>query len=73
MLKAYIAIICFKCFRCVIWTLQVFHLDVANVDRNVACVLEICYKRLFSMFHDVPYVSHTMLRVSSLYVTYVLQ
>jgi hypothetical protein len=32
MLKAYIANICFKCFRCVIWMLQVFHLDVANVN-----------------------------------------
>jgi hypothetical protein len=34
--------------------LQVFHMDIAKVGRDVAyvaSVLEACYKRLFKMFH----------------------
>ena len=41
--------------------LQVFYIDVAKVDRDVAYVVsvsEVCCKRLFSVFHDVTYVSH---------------
>jgi hypothetical protein len=39
------------CFRCM---LQVFHMDVVKVDRDVAYVamaIHACYKRLFQMFH----------------------
>jgi energy-converting hydrogenase Eha subunit C len=53
--------------------LQVFHMDVVKVDRDVAyvaSVLEACCKRLFEMFHlfqmyvasilylDVAHISH---------------
>jgi hypothetical protein len=38
-LKAHIATIRFKCFRCFRGVLQVFHIDVAKVDRDVAYVL----------------------------------
>jgi hypothetical protein len=34
--------------------LQVFRMDIAKVDRNVAYVamaVHVCYKRLFPMFH----------------------
>jgi hypothetical protein len=34
-LKAHVASVCFKCFRCM---LQVFYMGVAKVDRNVAYV-----------------------------------
>jgi hypothetical protein len=37
-LKTHVVRVCFKCFRCFIWTLQVFHVDVAKVDRDVAYV-----------------------------------
>jgi len=53
--------------------LQVFHMDIAKVDRDVASVSEACCKRLFKMFHpffrrmfasvfylDVAYVSHML-------------
>jgi hypothetical protein len=43
-----------KCFKCFIGMLQVFHLDVTKVDRDVsyvAMVVETCCKRLFQMFH----------------------
>jgi hypothetical protein len=53
----------FKCFRCFIGMLQVFHMNVAYV----AMVIHVCCKLLFSMFHsdicckcsylDVAYVS----------------
>ena len=42
---------CFKCFRCM---LQVFYIDVAKVDRNVAHVamaIHVCSKCLFKIFH----------------------
>ena len=46
-MKTDVASICFKCFRCFIGMLQVFHMDVAKVDRDVAygaSVLEACCK-----------------------------
>ena len=42
------------CFRCLIGILQLFHADVAKVDRDVpyvAMVVHVCCKRLFPMFH----------------------
>jgi hypothetical protein len=53
MLQAYVASVCFKCFRCFICMLQVFYVDVAKVDRDVAYVamtIHVCCKRLFQMF-----------------------
>jgi hypothetical protein len=47
----YVVSLCFNCFRCMF---QVFHMDVAKVDYDVAyvaVVAHICCKRLFSMFH----------------------
>jgi hypothetical protein len=35
-LKAHVANVCFKYFRCFIGTLQVFHMDIAKVDQDVA-------------------------------------
>jgi hypothetical protein len=46
--------LCFKCFRCFIGMLQVFHMDVAKVDRDVAyvaMVVDVCCKLLLLMFH----------------------
>ena len=72
-MKAHVASIYYKCFRCFRGMLQVFHMDVAIIDRDVAhvsMVVHVCCKRLFQMFHllfqtyvkcaylDVAYVSH---------------
>jgi hypothetical protein len=53
-LKMHVASVCFKCFRCFRGMLQVFHLDVAKLDRDVlyvASVSEACCKSLFKIFH----------------------
>jgi hypothetical protein len=34
-LKSYVANVCFKCFICLRGMLQLFHADVAKVDRDV--------------------------------------
>jgi hypothetical protein len=44
----YVANVNFKCFS---GMLQMFHMDVVKVDRNVAGVSEACYKCLFKIFH----------------------
>jgi hypothetical protein len=65
---------CFNRFRCFVVTFQVFHADIAKVDRDAAYVtiiVHVCCKCLFPMFHlffsdvcckciylDVAYVSH---------------
>jgi hypothetical protein len=52
-LKEHVASLCFKYFKCFICMLQVFHMDVAIVDRDVAfayvamvvhacCKLQLC-------------------------------
>ena len=54
--KDHVARVCFKCFRCLILMLQVFHLYAAKVDRNVAHVevaIHVCFKCMFQMFHLV--------------------
>jgi hypothetical protein len=48
-----VASACCKCFRYFICMLQVFHVDVAKVDRDVAyvaMVIHVCYKHPFQMF-----------------------
>jgi hypothetical protein len=53
-LKARVANICFNYFRCFRGMFQIFHMDVAKVDRDVthvASVSEACCKCLFKMFH----------------------
>jgi hypothetical protein len=76
-LKTHVASVCFKCFRFFSGTLQVFHIDVAKVDRDVAyvaMVVHVCCKLLFAMFYlffsdaccrcvylNIAYVSHIYL------------
>jgi hypothetical protein len=53
-LKEHVANVCFKCFRYFRGILQVFYIDVAKVDRDVAyvaMVVYVCCKCLFLMFH----------------------
>jgi hypothetical protein len=53
-LKAHVASICFKCFRCFRGVLQVFHINIAKVDQDVAHVamtIHVCFKCRFQMFH----------------------
>ena len=72
-MKPHVASMCFKCFICFRSILQVFHTDVAKVDRDVtyvAMVVHVCCKCIFQMFYlfsnvcykcvylDVAYVSH---------------
>jgi hypothetical protein len=50
----HVASLCFKCFICFKCMFQVFHTDVAKVDRGVAHVvmaIHICFKCMFQMFH----------------------
>ena len=50
----HVASVHFKCFRCFRSMLQVFHTDVAKVDRDVtyvAMVVHVCCKHLSLMFH----------------------
>jgi hypothetical protein len=52
-LKAHVPSLRFKCFRCFIWTLHVFHLNVAKVDRYVAHVemaIHVCCNFMFQTF-----------------------
>ena len=50
----HVASVCFMCFGCFICMLQVFQLDVAKVDLDVACVcngFEVickCFRRMFA-------------------------
>jgi hypothetical protein len=51
---AHVVSLCFKCFRCFIQMLQVFHLDVAKIDRDIAHVsmtIHVCFKCKFQMLH----------------------
>ena len=53
-LKAYDAIVCFKCFNCFQGMLQVLYIDVAKVDRDIAhfvMAIHVCFKCMFQMFH----------------------
>jgi hypothetical protein len=73
-LKGHVASLCFERFRCFIGMLQVFHMYVVKVDRDIAyvtMVVHVCCKILFPVFHrffsdvcctcvylNVAYVSH---------------
>jgi hypothetical protein len=55
-LYTYVSNICFECFRCSKLMLQMFHLNVAKVDLNVACYYD--YTRMFQAYgSSVSYVS----------------
>jgi hypothetical protein len=60
-LYTHVLSICFKCFICFRLMLQVFHLDVAKVDLDIAYVamtIHACFKHMFQVFHlcsDVYY------------------
>jgi hypothetical protein len=60
-LKAHVASVHFKCFRCFRGMFQVFHTDVLKVDRDVAFVTMVCIRMLQA---SVP-------NVSSIFLTYV--
>ena len=50
----HVASVHLKCFRYFRGMFQVFHTDVANIDRDVpyvAMVVHVCCNRLSSMFH----------------------
>jgi len=50
----HVASLCLKCFSCFICIFQVFHMDVAKVDRDVTYIVvvaRVCCRRLFPMFH----------------------
>ena len=53
MIKTHVASYVFKCFRCFRDMLQMFHMDLAKVDRAVASILEACYKILFKNVSSV--------------------
>jgi hypothetical protein len=53
-LKVHVAKVCFKCFKCFRGMLQVFQMDVAKIDLDVAHVaiaIHVCCKSLFKIFH----------------------
>jgi hypothetical protein len=87
--KTHVASLYFKCFICFIDMLQVFHVDIAKVDRDVAYVASVSeayYKCLFKMFHlffrrmfasvfnlDVAYISHMLQEYIPIISTVMLQ
>jgi hypothetical protein len=66
----------FKCFKCFIWLLQVFHVDVVKVDCDVAyvaMVVHVCCKSLFPMFQLFfqTYVTSAFIWMLHIFHTYV--
>jgi hypothetical protein len=52
--------LCFKSFSCFRYIFQVFHTDIAKVDRDVVyvvMVVHVCCKYLFPMVHLQTYVA----------------
>jgi hypothetical protein len=57
-LKAHVANVCFKYFRCFIGMLQVFHMNVAKVDRDVVYVTSVSETCMLQAFvHSGSFVS----------------
>jgi hypothetical protein len=59
-LYPHVSRVCFKCFICVILMLQLFHLDVAKVELDIAYVAMpihacfkcfVCFRRMLQMFY----------------------
>ena len=53
-LKVHVTSVCFKYFKCFKGMLQVFHMNIAKVDRDnayVAMAIHVCCKRIVEMFH----------------------
>jgi hypothetical protein len=50
-LKTHLTNICFRCFRCFRGIFQVFRMDVAKVDSDVAMTIHVCCKNFLKMFH----------------------
>ena len=69
----HVAIVCFKCLRCFRGMLQVFHVDVAKVDRDVAMVVYVYCKLLFPMFHLFfqTYIASVFIWMLHMFHTYV--
>jgi hypothetical protein len=70
----YVANVCFRCFSRFKGMLQLFLMDVAKVDWDVAYVAsvsETCCKRMFKMFHlFYTYVASVLIRMFA-YVSYI--
>jgi hypothetical protein len=59
-LHTHVSSVCFKCFTCFRLMLQVFHLDVAKVDLDVAYVamtIHACFKHIFQVHLFQTYVA----------------
>jgi hypothetical protein len=77
----YIANVCFKCFRYFKGMMQLLHMNVAKVYRDVAhvaylaSVTEVCCKRLFKMFYlfQMYVVATSVLSGYCICFTYMLQ
>jgi hypothetical protein len=67
-LKAHVARVCSNCFRCFRDILQVFHMDVAKIDRCCTCC-----KRPFQKFHLLfqTYVASVFIWMLHMFHTYV--
>ena len=72
-LKVYVVSVCFKCFRCFRGMLQMFYMDVAKVDRDIAYLqwlytyvasvcsqCFICFSDVYCkcVYPDIVYASH---------------
>ena len=76
-LKAHVASVTFKCFTYFRGMLQVFYIDVAKVDRDVAyvaMVVHVCCKLLFSVFHILflTYVASVFICMLHMFFTHIL-
>jgi hypothetical protein len=58
-LKAHVASACFKCFRHFRSMLQVFQMNVAKVDRDVAYVVVVCTHMLQAFVSNVSSIFQT--------------
>jgi hypothetical protein len=77
--KSYVASLYFKCLRCFLGMLQVFHVDVTNVDRDIiyfGMVVHVYCKLLFPIFNlfsrCMLEVFTWMLHMFHTYVAYIL-
>jgi hypothetical protein len=75
-LKEHVTNICFECFRYFRGMLQLFYIDVAKVDQDVAyiaIVVHVCYKCLLPMFHLCfwMYVTSVFIWMLHMFHTYV--
>jgi hypothetical protein len=66
--------LCFKCFSCFRYMFQVFHTDVAKVDRDasyVAIVVHVCCKRYSQCFICLSDICCKCVYLDVVYVSYI--